>query len=215
MFRNLASTVVAAVIASFFMLPTNVEAAPRKKGTYITKKVCKVYNGRTSCKYVKVKRTKYATKKKNTKRKYAVIKRQTTQPNSSPFFTSTPQALHTEAMRFFGLHERQHTRTLSAVLKVNPIRTPWCAAFVNAVLHRQGQRGSGSNRAISFARYGNRVHAPTKGDIVVFRSHVGFFQGYVNRGGRTYVAVLGGNQNNRVQVSYFAKSRVVAYRRVA
>lgn len=214
MFRHLASTVVAAVVASFFMLPTNVEAAPRKKGTYITKKVCKVYNNRTTCRYVKVKRKKYIAKR-NTKKQYTVINRQTTQPNNRHFITSTPQALHSEAMRFFGLHERRHTSTLAAVLKVNPRRTPWCAAFVNAVLHRQGQRGSGSNKAISFARYGNRVHTPTKGDIVVFRSHVGFFQGYVNRGGRTYVAVLGGNQSNRVQVSYFAKSRVVAYRRVA
>ena len=100
--------------------------------------------------------------------------------------------------------------------KIDPSRTPWCAAFANAVLKKSGKKGTGSLAAKSFVSWGKKTHAPKNGDVVVLkpgsRYHVGFYVGTVKRNGRTYVAVLGGNQSNQVKVSYYPASKVVAYR---
>jgi uncharacterized protein (TIGR02594 family) len=84
-----------------------------------------------------------------------------------------------------------------------------------------GMRGTGSNAAISFAKYGQATKTPVKGDIVVLKTgrsrrgfsgnHVGIFQNFSG----TRVAVLGGNQSNRVKVSYFSKRSVITYRKVS
>lgn len=100
--------------------------------------------------------------------------------------------------------------------KIDPARTPWCAAFANAVLKKSGKKGTGSLAAKSFVSWGKKTHAPKNGDVVVLkpgsRYHVGFYMGTVKRNGRTYIAVLGGNQSNQVKVSYYPASKVVAYR---
>jgi hypothetical protein len=68
--------------------------------------------------------------------------------------------------------------------------------------------------ARSFTKYNSPTKNPTKGDIVVFSHHVGFFEGFVRKGNRNMVAVLGGNQSNQVKVSYFPVNRVLSYRKV-
>jgi uncharacterized protein (TIGR02594 family) len=118
------------------------------------------------------------------------------------------------ASSYLGMHERSNSGALRRVTKVNPARTPWCAAFVNGVLRQTGKRGTGSNAASSFRGYGHATSAPAPGDIALIRRrggsgyHVGFFKGYVNKGGRRMVAVLGGNQGNRVSVSYYPAGKV-------
>ena len=121
--------------------------------------------------------------------------------------------LYDEAKKYIGLSEKGNTVVLQNLTKVNPKRTPWCAAFVNGILRRQGHAPNNSNVAYNFRKYGIGVTNPKKGDIVVFRSHVGIFVGFVKRNGKIYVAVLGGNQSNRVKISYFRESKVIAYRR--
>jgi uncharacterized protein (TIGR02594 family) len=101
------------------------------------------------------------------------------------------------------------------MFNIDPARIPWCAAFVNTVLEKAGLRGSGSLHAMSFANYGKRTNEPKQGDIVVMRSHVGFFDGYEYVNGTKYVVVLGGNQNNMVTKTYYLASRVVSYRTAA
>lgn len=121
--------------------------------------------------------------------------------------------LYDEAIKYVGLNEREDTKVLQKLTDVNPRRTPWCAAFVNAILRTKGHKSNDSNIAYDFKDYGVAVKIPIEGDIVVFKSHVGIFVGFVKKNGRKYVAVLGGNQSNRVKISYFPVSRVVAYRR--
>ena len=95
--------------------------------------------------------------------------------------------------------------------------TPWCAAFVGAVLHEAGYKGTGSLAARSYLDWGHRVDRPKYGDIVVFwrgkkngwQGHVGFYV----RETKDYVYCLGGNQGDSVNVSRYAKSRVLGYRR--
>lgn len=115
------------------------------------------------------------------------------------------------AFEYIGLHERHHKAKVQSITKVNPSRVPWCAAFVNGILRQTGRQGTGSNAAVSFAKYKSPTKTPKKGDIVVMRGHVGFFQSFVGKG---RVAVLGGNQSNRVKISAFSTRKVLSYRSV-
>lgn len=117
------------------------------------------------------------------------------------------------AKTYQGMHEGKNSGSLSRFLKVNPRKTPWCAAFANAVLKKSGKKGSGSLTARSFFAWGKRVTTPKQGDVVILRFkggyHVGFF---VARKGNK-VLVIGGNQSNSVKVTAYPASRVVQFRR--
>ena len=128
-------------------------------------------------------------------------------------------SVYNTARNYIGMHERYNRTQLKTVTKVDPARTPWCAAFVNGILKQAGLRGTGSNMAKSFAKYGIATTSPRKGDIVLIKTssrrgrsngHVGIFDKFVG----TRVAVLGGNQSNMVKVTHFHKKNVVSYRKV-
>lgn len=89
---------------------------------------------------------------------------------------------------------------------------PWCASFVSFVLERTGRPPLPSRLAASALRYGARVANPRPGDLVVMRSHVTFFAGWDGQGA---FLGLGGNQNNRVRISRFARRAVIAFVRPA
>ena len=93
--------------------------------------------------------------------------------------------------------------------------TPWCAAFVGAMLHRSGIKPSGSLMARSYLRWGVPLASPRQGCIVVLRrggdpalGHVGF---YVQRRG-SKIAILGGNQRDSVSIADYPVSQVLGYR---
>lgn len=135
--------------------------------------------------------------------------------------TPSPRStVYAEAARYVGFTERRNTESLALLTGVNPRRTPWCAAFVNAILNRKGYRTTNSNTASSFKSYGVKVIKASKGDIVVIRSrisgsgvHVGIFSEYKVIKGVKYVGVLGGNQDNMVQVTYYPARSVITIRR--
>lgn len=119
-----------------------------------------------------------------------------------------------QALSFMGLSEKKNANKIKSITEVDPRKTPWCAAFINGILRREGLKTTGSNKAISFAEYGEEVENPEKGDIVVFKNHVGFFVEILEIKGKKYVAVLGGNQKNTVRVSNFPLSTVLSFRRI-
>lgn len=103
---------------------------------------------------------------------------------------------------------------------IDPARIPWCAAFANAILNRQGYEGTKSLLARSFLHWGTKTTNPEEGDVVVlkrgnnkFAGHVGFFRGFEYIDGVQYVVVLGGNQQKSVSVGYFPASSVLGYRK--
>ena len=103
---------------------------------------------------------------------------------------------------------------------VDPVRIPWCAGFVNAILARSGYETTGSLMARSFLTYGVVTKDPEVGDIVVTKrgnsqvaGHVGFFEGYEWYEGVKYIKVYGGNTAKSVQVGYFPANQVLGYRR--
>mgnify|MGYP000128898840 CR=1 FL=1 len=147
---------------------------------------------------------------------------------SSYFFNKVRQDTrpHTRvAFQFLNYNEQTHRQELKAFTGVDPVRTEWCAAFVNAVLNESGVPGSESVSnypltARSFLRWGHSVDTPQPGDLVVFprgnaswQGHVGFYFGSRIIGGVEYYRILGGNQNNEVSIELYPASRALDIRR--
>ena len=127
------------------------------------------------------------------------------------------------AQPYIGLEERVHRTELKELLDVDPVRTEWCAAFVNAVLELEVIQGSDSVSDVplmarSFLFWGERVDPADiqRGDIVVFprgnagwQGHVGFF---VEEQNGQWV-ILGGNQSNEVRYDLYNPRRAISIRR--
>lgn len=143
-----------------------------------------------------------------------------------------PQAMTTAtspievAQAYLGLTETnaEHNKTLAAFIKetagvsINPAKTAWCAAFVDAILHSTGASGTGKLNARSYLDWGKVVKEPKVGDVVVlsrgdpngWQGHVGFYMG-TNPDGT--IRILGGNQGNSVSEQDFDAGRVLGFRR--
>lgn len=129
------------------------------------------------------------------------------------------------AYEYLNLHERSNRLEIMHLTGIDPVRTEWCAAFVNSILHRHNIPGSESVSkypllAKSFLIWGEEVLIPQRGDVVVFprgteswQGHVGFYVGSVYINGIEYYLILGGNQNNRVSVETYASHRALSIRR--
>jgi uncharacterized protein (TIGR02594 family) len=136
---------------------------------------------------------------------------------------NVPNSPYEMAKIFAGSSETKDGRILASFFekalgqKVDPRKTPWCAAFVNSMLRTGGEKGTGSLMARSFLNYGRPVKDPTEGDIVVLKrgnsrvyGHVGFYAGEDENGN---IRVLGGNQKDGVNISTYPASKVLGIRR--
>lgn len=136
--------------------------------------------------------------------------------------------LHRIASRFLGLREikgQVHNPQILAMLKLDNIwpqgdEIAWCSAFVNYVCWILDVPRSRSLAARSWLSVGAEVkltEALRGRDIVVLSrgdnpalGHVGFFHSLDGLG----VEILGGNQNDMVNVDRFPIARVVGVRRL-
>jgi uncharacterized protein (TIGR02594 family) len=89
----------------------------------------------------------------------------------------------------------------------------WCARFMNMVLQHSGYRGTGSDMANSFAKYGQRVSGPQVGAIAVMSrgrrgGHVGIITGVDAKGNPIMIS---GNNGNRVREAPVSRGRIYAY----
>lgn len=127
------------------------------------------------------------------------------------------------AAKYRGLSETRNKGVLEALfteanMTLDPEKTAWCAAFVNAVLATNGVKGTGSLAASSFLNFGkDDTRSPQKGDIAVVKSggspsgqHVGFVESVDAKGN---VRVLGGNTGDRVGSATYGKNDILAIRR--
>ena len=92
-------------------------------------------------------------------------------------------------------------------------RSLWCARFMNMVLQHTGYRGTGSDMANSFAKYGQRISGPQVGAIAVMSrgrrgGHVGIITGVDAKGNPIMIS---GNNGNRVREAPVARGRIYAY----
>jgi uncharacterized protein (TIGR02594 family) len=96
--------------------------------------------------------------------------------------------------------------------------TAWCSAFANWVALKSGCKTSGKLNARSWLEVGSKTESPKIGDIVVFwresktswKGHVGFFIKETDK----HIYVLGGNQNNEVNITPYRKDRLLEYRNI-
>jgi uncharacterized protein (TIGR02594 family) len=147
----------------------------------------------------------------------------TTKPDEITVSASSAQLAHF----FVGYHERRDRAALKDLTGVDPVRTEWCAAFVNAILLVEGVPGSESVSANpllarSFLFWGEPVlrEEIQRGDIVVFprgsaewQGHVGFYIDTVWEDDVEYWRILGGNQDNTVSYALYKASRAITVRR--
>jgi len=130
------------------------------------------------------------------------------------------------AAKMVGANEQSSRNVLSSFIgkvagqNVDPVATPWCAAFANAVLRESGMQGSNSLGARSFLNTGTPVLGnPEQGDVVVLsrgndpnKGHVGFYAGPGSTPGT--VKILGGNQGDAVSYADFPISQILGVRRM-
>jgi uncharacterized protein (TIGR02594 family) len=93
---------------------------------------------------------------------------------------------------------------------------PWCGLFIAYCAHKASvQVVDRPLWALNWAKYGTKVNQPMLGDVLTFKrnggGHVGLYVGE----DRTHYHVLGGNQNNQVNVMRIAKTRLHQARRTA
>lgn len=127
-----------------------------------------------------------------------------------------------EACKFIGLQEikgSKHNPEIVQMWKdikrggIKDDETPWCAAFVGAMLERVGIKSSRFESAASYLQWGNKIDKPVYGCIAVFSrvggGHVGFVVGQTENGN---LLILGGNQSDGVNIKAFSRDRVTGYR---
>ena len=129
--------------------------------------------------------------------------------------------------KYIGLQANKDRKEITQLISapfsypIDPVRIPWCAAFVNAMLKREGYYYNDRLDARSFLDYGVATKDPQPGDIVVlsrgrnkWAGHVGFYVQTVEVDGAKYIEVFGGNQDRQVAVGYYPINRVLGFRKV-
>jgi uncharacterized protein (TIGR02594 family) len=130
------------------------------------------------------------------------------------------------AQPYIGLDERIHRSELKELLDVDPVRTEWCAAFVNAILELDSIPNNNTHEypllARSFLEWGEPVDPAEiqPGDVVVFprgnqgwQGHVGFYVETQLHNGKEYWIILGGNQSKSVRYDFYSPKRALGIRR--
>lgn len=130
------------------------------------------------------------------------------------------------AANYLGYTERTHRAELREFTGVDPVRTEWCAAFVNSVLEESNIPSNRGHKypltARAFLDWGHKVSKEDiqPGDVVVFprgnqgwQGHVGFYIRSTEVNGVLYYHILGGNQNNMVSIEMYPARQSLGIRR--
>ena len=103
------------------------------------------------------------------------------------------------------------TEHLSNQYKSND-ETPWCAAFVNWCIEQSGIEGMNSAWARHWLNWGEKIDKPVRGCVVILKreaaGHVGFFMKETS----TTIHILGGNQDDEVNIKSYPKKFLLGYR---
>jgi len=132
-----------------------------------------------------------------------------------------------KAAQYLNYTERTHREELRELTGVDPVRTEWCAAFINAVLEESDIESNKDHKypltARAFLDWGHKVSKEDiqPGDIVVFprgnqgwQGHVGFYLKTEIINGIKYYWILGGNQSNKVSIVRYRASNALGIRSI-
>lgn len=137
--------------------------------------------------------------------------------------TSVPPWL-TVAERELGVSEISGTRANPRIveyhsytdLKATSDEVAWCSAFANFCVQKAGLRGTRSAAARSWLGNGSKLLLPKYGCVaVLWRSSPTSWEGHVGfvvASDHDSIALLAGNQSNRVKVEVFPRSKVLDFR---
>lgn len=92
----------------------------------------------------------------------------------------------------------------------------WCSAFMGFLASKAGLQKTGSLLARSWLNAGQPTDDPEMGDtVILWRDDINGTHGHTGlfvKQDATHVWLLGGNQNDEVNITPFLKSRVLGYR---
>lgn len=125
------------------------------------------------------------------------------------------------ARKYIGVHEGDGLHNNPTVMKFfveaghaevrNDHTTPWCAAFVGAVLKESGLPNTGTLWALDYARYGQKLAGPAIGAIGTKTRNGGGHVFFVAGFDRNFIYALGGNQNDRVCIERIPRAAIHSY----
>lgn len=103
----------------------------------------------------------------------------------------------------------------TTTLKASTDEIAWCSSFVNWCMKQAGFDYTRSAAARSWLKYGTALNRPAFGCITILSrgsdpssGHVGF----LTYNGADKIMLLGGNQNDKVSLASYPKSKVLGYR---
>jgi uncharacterized protein (TIGR02594 family) len=137
------------------------------------------------------------------------------------------QELLLEMLRHYGMKEifgPTHNPEIVAMFKdigydwVKDDETAWCSASLNYFCKKLGYEKSGKLDARSWLQMPIQVLKPTMGDVVVlWRNDPNSWEGHVGlyiAGDINDIYVLGGNQNNMINISSYPRNRILGFRQL-
>jgi uncharacterized protein (TIGR02594 family) len=131
-----------------------------------------------------------------------------------------------EAIKHIGTKEivgKQHNKKILAWAEAIGLKSvytndeiPWCGLFIAYCCHAQGlDVVKHPLWALNWNKFGNVAQVPMLGDVLTFTRNGGGHVGIYIGEDTTCYHVLGGNQNNQVNVIRIEKSRLSQARRTA
>lgn len=131
-----------------------------------------------------------------------------------------------EAVKHLGTKEivgKQHNKKILAWAEAIGLKSvytndeiPWCGLFIAYCCHAQGlDVVKHPLWALNWNKFGNVAQVPMLGDVLTFTRNGGGHVGIYIGEDTTCYHVLGGNQNNQVNVIRIEKSRLSQARRTA
>lgn len=92
--------------------------------------------------------------------------------------------------------------------------TYWCSSFVNWCIEKSGIEGTNSPWARHWLNWGIAITTPFRGCIVVFKRGTGGHVGFYMKETKDSIYVLGGNQDDEVNIKRYSKVNLLGFRTI-
>jgi len=130
------------------------------------------------------------------------------------------QIAYAQALTQFGTHEIQGPDDSPDILKFQETTwfdehgddIAWCSSFMNWCMIQARLPHTESPRARSWLDWGEGTKEPVQGDLCILTREGGGHVGFLVTGGKGDLALLGGNQSDKVSIETYPESRVLGFR---
>ena len=148
----------------------------------------------------------------------------------APIVADDSGDLITQAFKFYGLKEVDGPDSEPTIIRwikdmfptaVDDSKVAWCSIFMNAIAKLSGYEHTNNAMAKSWLKIGKEISWEDRdiGDVAIFNRgkdpRFGHVAMYINDRGDDLIRVLGGNQQNAVNIRSYSRSRLVGFRRLS